>query len=61
MPSYSIANLKFGIEGESWGVSLAVNNITDERAITYVPTRWTDGRRYSVRPREVTLNYRKSF
>jgi len=61
MPSYSLANLTMGIEGESWRVSLAVNNITDERAITYVPTRWTDGRLYSVRPREVTLNYRKSF
>ena len=61
MPSYSIANLKFGIEGESWGVSLAVNNLADERAITYVPTRWTDGRLYSVRPREITFNYRRNF
>jgi outer membrane receptor protein involved in Fe transport len=61
MPDYSITNLMFGIEGESWSVSLALNNVADERAITYVPTRWTDGRVYSVRPRELTLNYTKYF
>ena len=61
MPSYSIGNLKFGMQGESWGVSLAVNNVADERAITYVPTRWTDGRLYSVRPREFVVNFRMNF
>ena len=61
MPSYSLANLKIGMEGDIWGVSLAVNNITDKRAVTYVPTRWTDGRLYSVRPRELTANFRLYF
>jgi len=61
MDSYSLTNLSIGMENESWGISLSVSNVADERAITYVPTRWTDGRLYSVRPREVTLNFRKYF
>ena len=61
MDSYSLGNLIMGVEGDDWSASLSINNITDERAITYVPTRWTDGRLYSIRPREVVLNYRKSF
>jgi len=61
MDSYSIGNLIFGVEGDDWVASLSLNNVTDERAITYVPTRWTDGRLYSVRPRELVLNFRKKF
>ena len=61
MPSYSITNLKVGIEGDDWGVSLALSNVFDKRAITYVPTRWTDGRVYSVRPQEFTLSFAKHF
>jgi iron complex outermembrane receptor protein len=61
MPSYSIGNLIAGIGNESWNVRFALNNITDERAVTYIPTRWTDGRQYTVRPREFTMTYRKKF
>ena len=61
MPSYSIANLIAGIGNNSWNVRFALNNIADKRAVTYVPTRWTDGRLYSVRPREFTVTYRKNF
>jgi len=59
MPSYNIGNLIMGIGNDSWNIRFALNNLTDERAVTYVPTRWTDGRQYSVRPREFTLSYRK--
>jgi outer membrane receptor protein involved in Fe transport len=61
MPSYSIANLIAGMGNESWSIQFALNNIADERAVTYVPTRWTDGRQYSVRPREFTVTYRKNW
>ncbi len=61
MPDYEIGNLIFGVQGDAWSAKLAINNITDERAITYVPTRWTDGRLYSARPREVVLNFRYNF
>jgi len=61
MPSYDTTNLVMGIDRDTWSLRLAVDNVTDERAVTYVPTRWTDGRLYSVRPREFSLTYRKDF
>jgi len=63
MPSYNIGNLIVGIgNNDTWGsIRFALNNITDERAVTYVPTRWTDGRQYSNRPREFTVTYRKNW
>jgi len=61
MPSYDVGNLIMGITNESWSIRFAVNNITDERAVTYVPTRWTDGRQYSNRPREFTVTYRYNW
>lgn len=61
MPSYSIANLIAGIGNDTWGVRFALNNIADDRAVTYVPTRWTDGRQYSVRPREFRVSYRYNW
>ena len=61
MPSYSLMNFKIGMGTDDWDVSLAINNIADKRAVTYVPTRWTDGRQYVVRPREFTLTYRKNW
>lgn len=61
LPSYDTTNLIMGLEKDTWSLRFAVNNITDERAITYKPTRWTDGRIYSVRPREFSLTYRMNF
>lgn len=61
MDAYSIGNLIFGMDGDDWSATLSLNNVADERAITYVPTRWADGRLYSVRPRELVLNFRKNF
>ena len=61
MPSYSMGNLIAGFGNDEWSVRFAVNNFTDKRAVTYVPTRWTDGRQYSVRPREFTVTYRRNW
>ncbi len=61
LPSYDTANLIMGLDKDTWSLRFAVDNITDERALTYKPTRWTDGRIYSVRPREYTLTYRMNF
>ena len=64
MPSYSITNLIFGHWGtdKSWSVRFALNNVARMSVrYTYVPTRWTDGRQYTVRPREFTMTYRKNF
>lgn len=61
LPSYDTANLIMGLNKDTWSLRFAVDNITDERAITYIPTRWTDGRLYSIRPREYTLTFRMDF
>jgi|GEM_PF-715136 len=61
MEDYSIANMVLGWGNDSWNVSFAVTNIADERGVTYKPTRWTDGRIYSARPRTFTMRYRKNF
>jgi len=61
LEDYSIANMVLGWGNDSYNVSFAVTNLADERATTYKPTRWTDGRIYSSRPRTFTLRYRKNF
>ena len=61
MDSYGITNLVAGYGNETWRVQLGVTNLTDERAVTYIPTRWQDGRQYSVRPREYRLTYRYNW
>jgi len=61
LPDYSLTNLSLGWGNDSYNVSFAVNNIADERGLTYKPTRWTDGRIYSVRPREFVFRYRMNF
>ena len=61
MDSYSITDVTAGIDGDNWGLQIALNNVSDERAITYVPTRWTDGRLYSARPREVRVSFRYNW
>ncbi len=73
-PSYSIADIRFGVRGESWEVSMFLNNITDERAIYTIDDglfEWgmasqQDGRAhvqraYTNRPREFGLRYTKSW
>lgn len=61
LPDYSITNLILGWGSDDYNVSISLNNVADERALTYKPTRWTDGRVYSVRPRELVFRYRKNF
>jgi iron complex outermembrane receptor protein len=61
MPDYSVGNLIMGMGNDVWSVRFSVNNVADERAMTYKPTRWQDGRQYSIRPREFVFNYRRNF
>jgi outer membrane receptor protein involved in Fe transport len=67
---YDIGDLRFGIQGDSWDVSLFVNNVTDERATYTVNTgqfehafanlaegRGEIARNYTNRPREYGIRY----
>ncbi|MEM6913918.1 MAG: TonB-dependent receptor [Pseudomonadota bacterium] len=60
-PDYQIGDLSFGVRSDDWEISLAINNVWDERAITYIWPRFADDRVFTVRPREIRLSLYKAF
>ncbi|MCH9693515.1 MAG: TonB-dependent receptor [Gammaproteobacteria bacterium] len=73
-PAYTIADIRAGIRGDDWEVSVFLNNITDERAVYTIGTglfEWgmasvADGREhvqrvYTNRPRELGIRFTKSW
>jgi outer membrane receptor protein involved in Fe transport len=73
-PSYTIGDIRIGLRGLSWEVSLFLNNITDERAIITIEDGYMewgmasaqDGRSHlqravTNRPREFGIRYMKSW
>ena len=61
-PAYQLGDLSFGVKTENgWEAWLSVNNLWDERAITYIYPRFADDRAYTVRPREVRIGIYKAF
>lgn len=71
LASYSILNLRGGIEGEDWTVTLAVDNVLDEDAIIFYAPDFGTGRNLGesffpenlVRtwPRSVSIGLRRQF
>ncbi len=61
LPSYTITNLRFGIDGEDWSAGLFLDNAFDERATQFFNDRWAQTRRSINRPRTFGLRFRKSF
>jgi len=73
-PAYTIGDLRAGIRGDDWEITLFVNNLTDERA-TYTRSsglfEWAtanvaEGRPHSAtvytnRPREIGISFSKSW
>ncbi|MEQ8205851.1 MAG: TonB-dependent receptor [Woeseia sp.] len=73
-PSYVIGDLRFSLDAEDWGVSLFINNLTDERAVYTTGTgtfEWgaaqtAEGRAHHsslfvARPREAGLRFWKGW
>ena len=73
-PSYTIGDLRFGLAGDSWEVSLFINNLTDERAtyttnsgqFEYGMSNVAEGREhiarvFTNRPREFGIRFTKSW
>lgn len=61
-PSYNIGDLTFGVRStEGLEVWLSINNLWDERAITYIWPRFQDNRVFTVRPREIRVGIYKPF
>lgn len=73
-PSYMIVDMRVGVRGEDWEVSVFLNNITDKRAIYTIGTGMTewgassvaDGRphvqrNFTNRPREFGIHFTKRW
>jgi outer membrane receptor protein involved in Fe transport len=60
-PSYSLANLRYALDGPDWTVTLFVNNLFDEYAEQFYNDRWAQTRLTVNRPRTIGINYRKNF
>ncbi|MEM7503993.1 MAG: TonB-dependent receptor [Pseudomonadota bacterium] len=61
-PEYQLGDLSFGVRSDSgWEAWIAINNVWDERAITYIWPRFGDDRVFTVRPREIRVGFYKDF
>ncbi|HZW60023.1 MAG TPA: TonB-dependent receptor [Woeseiaceae bacterium] len=60
-PSYSISDVKFGIEAEGWEVNVFLNNLTDERARLYVTDYAPPGVVRVNRPREYGVGFTRRW
>lgn len=56
--SYSIGDLKFGLEAERWSTMLYVNNVSDESGNQFINNRWIKSRTSVTRPRTIGVNFR---
>jgi outer membrane receptor protein involved in Fe transport len=59
--AYETGDFRIGLEGERWSGSLFVDNIWDERAVTFRSNRWAEPRESIIRPRTYGLQYRYRF
>jgi outer membrane receptor protein involved in Fe transport len=59
--AYETSDFRIGLEGERWTASLFVDNVWDERAVTFRSNRWAEPRVSIVRPRTYGLQMRYNF
>jgi outer membrane receptor protein involved in Fe transport len=59
--AYSIANIRFGLENDSWAATLFVHNAFDEYARQYYNDRWIQTRLTVNQPRTYGISFRKKF
>ncbi|WP_345417118.1 TonB-dependent receptor [Halioxenophilus aromaticivorans] len=64
LDSYALANLRAGVEDDSWSASLSVNNVFNDDTVTDVfrtiPGVYPDGYLFN-NPRTLILSFKKSF
>ena len=61
-PAYQLGDLSFGVKADNgWEGWLSINNLWDERAITYIYPRFGDDRAFTVRPREIRIGIYKAL
>jgi outer membrane receptor protein involved in Fe transport len=60
-PSYSIFNLRFGLDSLNWSVALYVDNVFNKYAKVLYNDRWIKTRLSTSRPRTFGINYRYTW
>ena len=60
-PSYSVFNLRVGIDSLHWSVALYVDNMFNEYGINLYNERWIKTRASVIRPRTFGINYRYTW
>lgn len=62
-PAYEIGSLLFTVEPEegNWSVWMGIDNLWDERPLTFIAPRFGDERAFTIRPRELTVGLWYSF
>jgi iron complex outermembrane receptor protein len=60
-PSYSIFNLRFGLNGENWSAAFYVDNMFNKYGINLYNERWIKTRVTATRPRTFGINYRYTW
>ena len=62
LDSYSLVNLQLGVErDDKWTANLFVNNVSDERGVTFISPQDFRNSVNVIRPREVGVTLSKSF
>lgn len=60
-PSYSVFNLRAGLDSLNWSVALYVDNLFDEYGINLYNERWIKTRATVIRPRTFGINFRYNW
>ena len=59
---YNIANVRLGVEAETWSGSIYINNLFDEAGQQFINNRWAVPRRVSLTaPLTIGINIRRRF
>lgn len=61
LPSYTLLDLRMGIEQASWRVAAFIDNLTDRRAVLFIDPRAGYNRNYVNRPRAVGITITRDF
>jgi outer membrane receptor for ferric coprogen and ferric-rhodotorulic acid len=65
LDGYAISDLKFGFATEDWSTQLFINNLDDERGVTYTDNYydnlWGQSNHYVIRPRNAGVSFRYLF
>lgn len=58
---YQTGDLSMGLDAEVWSATFYIDNVWDERGVTFVNNRWAERRFGVIRPRTFGVTVRRSF